>query len=602
MISSKYDKARSNSAAKSFESRMSLNFNDITSFLRSLSFDQKETVRVFNNLHDSFYNFPRESGSGGVVVEGSVRYSNELVEAFNSSNVGQRPISIGLEGRNIYIYTAKNDTIYGDPNFDSLDPIFFKRNNLNGKTRPNTIYETVVALKTYTDGELNNLLSIINNLEEGESISDYTKNYIGRIAFSSTEDSKGNVNSIVDKVNKALYRIDQLAADTYTSGYSFGDHRSGTAASITEPCTLESRIDALMALHGADACGTGLSHSSEDGFTLSNNLLINGDFQIFQRGFSGISSGTTEFFVADRWAASGAGNSLTVTRESQLPGSAFTTNVRPYYIRLTEATGTSGSPYFSQKIENIYKLSGKLVNWIFIARSSTESLIQPYIQQYFGSGGSTPVVEELSPIELTTSWRMYVVSGETSRNLLVPSISGKTVDVDSRNTYTEFLFSLPNDEEAYTIDFALVAVMEYNGKNYDTGINPSTGNFPVLRTIQEELDLCQRYYEKSFIYDMAPDTEVGLGTGCIIEPLGVYSGESAKQIFFKKEKRNNTYAVTTYNPLADNSGWGNIDTDGTSLAGVVIQTNLDMLITRADVWDAESNSLVCIHWSVDSEF
>jgi hypothetical protein len=173
-----------------------------------------------------------------------------------------KPADIGVEGRNILVYTSENDTVYSTPDFDSLHPIFWHEND-GGQRRPNTIYETLQALKVYTDNLIDNLdFTSISGSENCITNCSYTKAYIGTIAFDSTADPLGGVGSMVDDINAALCRVAQIRYDLFGGSYSFRDHRTVGECEGIRTCTLASAVQVLLDLHSsADECGVGANHT-----------------------------------------------------------------------------------------------------------------------------------------------------------------------------------------------------------------------------------------------------------------------------------------------------------------------------------------------------
>ena len=107
------------------------------------------------------------------------------------------------------------------------------------------------------------------------------------------------------------------------------------------------------------------------------NLLVNGDFRIWQRGSTATAVGGTNTYQADRWECRGISGG-SATQEINL-----TTNTPKHRLI---ATGVTAGVYLRQKIEaqNIRKLAGKQVTF-----SVGMLNIVPHLQViYFDSSGS----------------------------------------------------------------------------------------------------------------------------------------------------------------------------------------------------------------------
>lgn len=206
--------------------------------------------------------------------------------------------------------------------------------------------------------------------------------------------------------------------------------------------------------------GTGKSTIQEvnNAFEWSNpNLLINGDFQVWQRGDS--FTGTGKIFTADRWFIplinNDSGNKVEkVKNTSDCPSM--------YAMRLTRQN-TSGKVQIYQPIENYSMYEGKKLTISFYVRAvGTPKFIGYRIGQN-QNGGITP----------TTSWQRVLKTVEAAHFTTDVSCGG-------------FLI--------YTTDDGLFAA---NSGIEITGLKVELGGVATpftSRTYQEELALCQRYF------------------------------------------------------------------------------------------------------------
>jgi hypothetical protein len=157
----------------------------------------------------------------------------------------------------------------------------------------------------------------------------------------------------------------------------------------------------------------------------TGNAIINGAFDIFQRGTS-ITAGISTY-VSDRWAtvANHSGGSVVYTKQTFTPGSSPVSGV-PNYLRMT-ATSPTGASYNTlyQRIEDVNTFAGQTVTLSFYAKAdATRSVtISPF--QDFGSGGSSQVGITTSTVSLTTTMTRFTYT------FAVPSITGKTVGTSS---------------------------------------------------------------------------------------------------------------------------------------------------------------------------
>lgn len=205
------------------------------------------------------------------------------------------------------------------------------------------------------------------------------------------------------------------------------------------------------------------------------NKIINGGFDIWQRGTSFSSAG----YTADRWAVVAAsGQTVSVTQQAFTPGNAITGQEPSFFTRIAWSGTPSGTFWFTQRVEDVRTCAGQPAVLSFWAKaSSSTSVFVPTIEQNFGTGGSSVVTTTSSAITLTTSWQRFVVSFN------VPSISGKTIGTNS------FLDVRP-----------LNGGSTVNGINIDIwGVQFEQNVMPTpfeQRPIGVELSLCHRYYQR----------------------------------------------------------------------------------------------------------
>lgn len=219
------------------------------------------------------------------------------------------------------------------------------------------------------------------------------------------------------------------------------------------------------------------------------NKIINGNFDIWQRGTSLTGTG----YLADRWGTfDGTSGSISSSQQSFTVGQTEVPNNPLFFLRFNVLTATvGGNPGPYNRIEGVHTLAGKTVTLSFWAKANTAITVTPFIRQYFGTTGSASVAVDGDSINVTTSWQKF------TQTFSVPSISGKTVDTSDDHLHIQFRMPYTG---TFSFDIAQVQLEE--------GGNATP--FEV-RPIGYELQLCQRYYQKSYELDQAPGTS-GLST------------------------------------------------------------------------------------------
>ena len=221
------------------------------------------------------------------------------------------------------------------------------------------------------------------------------------------------------------------------------------------------------------------------------NYIINGNFDIWQRGTSQTNSG---YGSADRWHNSNAGSTKTHSRVACTDTERALFNAS--YFSRTVVSSVPGNGNYVQKvqrIEDITKLAGKKVTLSFWAKADTNKNIAIEFEQIFGTGGtSSGGVGGIGAqkILLTTTWTKYTIIAD------IPSIIGKTIGTDG--VHTSFT----------SVHFWLDAGSNFNLSTANLG--QQSGTFDIAqvqleegsvatpfeqRPVGLELSLCQRYYE-----------------------------------------------------------------------------------------------------------
>lgn len=225
------------------------------------------------------------------------------------------------------------------------------------------------------------------------------------------------------------------------------------------------------------------------------NLLINGGFNIWQRGTTN-QGPNIGGYVVDRFRCDWNGNAgVSISRQDFALGQTEVMGEPAYFLRWQQATAGTGATVHkvAQSIESVRTLAGRTATVSFWARSDAMRALRVTIAQQFGSGGSESVVKVVDVFQLSTSWKKY------SATFQVPTIAGKMLGVNDCLTLS---FDLPLNV-LQTVDLAQMQLEE----------GPVATPFEY-RPAAEELSLCQRYFEKSFANRLPIRSNNGAGS-CI---------------------------------------------------------------------------------------
>lgn len=214
------------------------------------------------------------------------------------------------------------------------------------------------------------------------------------------------------------------------------------------------------------------------------NLIINGGFDLWQRGISGSFTAGPTYVSADRWYGYvSSSTTVTLSRQAFATGQTEVPNNPKYYARL-DWLGTGSSVFFSmsQRIEDVQHGAGGAITLSFYARTEQGDDIVVGINQKFGSGGSSDVTVTNTAIDTTASWQKYVVTVD------VPSIAGKTIGTGN------------NLEITFYRNGTLNSYLDIANVQLELG---SVATPFEHRSYGEELLLCQRFYQKTSASDEA---------------------------------------------------------------------------------------------------
>lgn len=309
------------------------------------------------------------------------------------------------------------------------------------------------------------------------------------------------------------------------------------------------------------------------------NICINGGFDIWQRGASFTASG----YTADQWKFTlGTSAVVTVSRQAHSLGQISVPKEPKYFLRIARTTTGSTSSFIVNVIEGVRTLAGGFAALTFWARTSTSSTpLTIKLNQVFGTGGSpsTTVVTTISSVTLTTSIQKF------SLVFTVPSISGKVIG-SNLDDYVGLQFEMSTSAGVATVDISNINLVEGN----------IASEFEKL-SIDETLQICQRYYYKTFDIDTAPANS--LGTGLALRTVGANTGRFVFGIFPPVTLYKNP-TVTTYNPGAANSSARNVTDSTDTSVSVTVAKPYFVGLEAASLDATDANDTMAIQAVLDA--
>jgi hypothetical protein len=199
---------------------------------------------------------------------------------------------------------------------------------------------------------------------------------------------------------------------------------------------------------GAVRFPNGVAESGGQALAGLRNLVVNGDFQVAQRGEGPFALTTAGAYGIDQWRAalSGAGTG-SVARAAFAPGQADVPGGR-FYLSLSATPGTGSVPDVQARLEDVGRPAGRTVTVSFAYRATAPVAVDAI--QAFGTGGSPVNSLPVASLAASAAWMRRTAT------FAVPGIAGRTVGAGS---YTALRFTLPAGSSA-TVDLADVQLEE----------------------------------------------------------------------------------------------------------------------------------------------
>ena len=262
------------------------------------------------------------------------------------------------------------------------------------------------------------------------------------------------------------------------------------------------------------------------------NKIINGNFDIWQRG----TSFTSSSFGPDRFRVN-AGGTFTISRQAFTLGQTDVPGEPEYYLGYdVTVAGSSAVTILRHYVESVRTLVGKTATLSFWARTDATKTFKVLVHQVFGTGGSpsagVEVLNQNQSIGAGPTWTRYTYT------MSMPSISGKTIGSNG-DDYVEFVIQEAPGFSTFELDIAQVQLEE--------GADATAFED---RSLGEELSLAQRYYFKTFPQGTAPAQNAGRDGAAQITAQGTSLSQSqfSLPVTMRVEP-----TITFYNPSAANA-------------------------------------------------
>lgn len=299
------------------------------------------------------------------------------------------------------------------------------------------------------------------------------------------------------------------------------------------------------------------------------NKLVNGRFQVWQRGTTGSIVGTTSgsaqeqrIYLADKWTylqntTTGTSRSVTVTREQHTPGQTLVAGTPKYFLRVNVTNAGAPGGTFSTRlvnsVEGIHLLSGRTCTLSLYARSSISNKQLGY-RILRATGTAT------SDIGIQGSWVLDSTFKQYSVTFTLPSLTGLTMGAEGSDVYYVIFYLHSSADEVPASINGGVGTMDFSDAQLELGNTATT-----IEPMPMELDLinCMRYYQQSAPYTVNPNstTAGGRNVQYPVAGTGLWADTINFPVFMAR-----TPSVTVYSA---NGTPGQISRAGASVAASV---------------------------------
>ena len=265
--------------------------------------------------------------------------------------------------------------------------------------------------------------------------------YIGNIAGNSNHVYISTRNNFVVQTN-----LNEAAIQCFANGGVELFYNSSLKLNTTNTGAIVTGICTATSFSGS---GEGLTRTTQYSH---RNLIINGQFLVWQRATDSGSNTTDGYLACDRWYIASSGATKQVTRQTFSPGQTDVPDNPFYYLRYAVTTGNNNVA-IRQRIEDVTRVQGEMTLSFWVKGTNPGGgNFNLTFRQNFGSSGSSVVDQGIADYTVSNTWTKKTFTFTPN------SISGKTIGTTEGTSYYEVeLFRQPAGDTstaAFTVDFA----------------------------------------------------------------------------------------------------------------------------------------------------
>jgi hypothetical protein len=336
------------------------------------------------------------------------------------------------------------------------------------------------------------------------------------------------------------------------------------------------------------------------------NLIINGNFDIWQRGtsFVGASAVTAS---ADRWRRTSSNDSvvtISAGTHNAILGSRFTKYALG--VSVTTADTSIGAAQYEAQVYiiegyDVQTIMGQTVTlsfWVYsslpgtycVAFRSVSPTYRSYIAEYTINQANTPEYKTITFTMDNGSVGTWDYENGTGLTMFFMLACGTSLQGTANSWQTANVIATSNQ-----VNFLSATSRSFYLYQVQLELGPVATPFEN-RPFGEELALCQRYYEKSYSLGVFPGTNTLTGELAYIAPI---TGTVYQNIIFKVSKRiPPTGTVYIYSATGAINNVRDITSGADVAASGVVESNHSAVAQ----FTATAGRLYGFQWVADAEF
>lgn len=318
----------------------------------------------------------------------------------------------------------------------------------------------------------------------------------------------------------------------------------------------------------------------------SENSIINSQYSVNQRAATSYTQTTsTSGYTLDMVNAFGGTNG---TGTTVLQGSNTAGLFRPIFSNYLDVTFTGTDAYIRHSIvEDVRQFSGKVVTLSFWANlvSGSATSIKIFLRQYANVTGPVVVDSIIKDFVLTPGTPSLCTA-----TFILPDVSSLTLTASAHLALVFYTSQTSTNQ-------CVPGRMQITGVRLEGGFIATSW---YNKSFEDELMACQRYYEKSYDYAIAPGTAANF-SGCLSTvSAGNAIGNVQGTVSYRANKRV-TPTITLYNPFSGATG-SMRRSDNASVAAGTLNIGVQNFTWNSTAISANAPIRHDVHATMSAEF